>query len=61
MVYCLKASGLGITELMVRYIAWLCLRDDKLSDTDIVIVTGPRIELSVLIIERIKKLFYELS
>ena len=46
---------------MVRYIAWLCLRDDKLSDTDIVIVTGPRIELSVLIIERIKKLFYEVQ
>ena len=53
--------ALVLLSLSLRYIAWLCLRDDKLSDTDIVIVTGPRIELSVLIIERIKKLFYELN
>ena len=61
MVYCLKASGLGITETMVRLLSWLCLRDDKLRGTDIIIITGPRLELSISIIERIKKLFLDLT
>lgn len=30
MVWVLKATGLGITEFCIRYIAWLCLRDNKL-------------------------------
>ena len=25
-----KATGLGVTEFMLRYMAWLCLRDDNL-------------------------------
>src|SRR5687768_4496559 len=27
-VWVIKATGLGITEFMLRYIAWLCIRDD---------------------------------
>jgi hypothetical protein len=29
-VWSKKATGLGITEFMLRYIAWLCLKDDLL-------------------------------
>ena len=25
-----KATGLGIIEFMLRYLAWLCLKDDNL-------------------------------
>ena len=28
-VWIKKATGLGITEFMLRYIAWLCVRDDR--------------------------------
>lgn len=52
-----KATGLGITEFMLRYIAWLCLRDDKLKGSQMCIVTGPRIDLAITLVERIKGFF----
>lgn len=54
-----KATGLGITELMLRYILWLCLKDNKLRNTQICIVTGPRIDLAIDLIRRMKKLLPE--
>ncbi len=56
-VWIKKATGLGITEFMLRYIAWLCLRDDKLKGSQMCIVTGPRIDLAITLVERIKELF----
>lgn len=53
-----KATGLGITEFMLRYMAWLCLKDDKLNGCQMCIVTGPRIDLAITLIDRLKKLFY---
>jgi hypothetical protein len=52
-----KATGLGITEFMLRYMAWLCLRNTNLQDTQMCIVTGPRIDLAITLIDRLKKLF----
>jgi hypothetical protein len=52
-----KATGLGISEFMVRLMAWLCLKDDALSGSQMCIVTGPRIDLAIALIDRIKKLF----
>jgi hypothetical protein len=52
-----KATGLGITESMLRYLAWLCLKDTKLTGSQMCIVTGPRIELAITLIDRLKKLF----
>jgi hypothetical protein len=46
-----KATGLGITEFMLRYIAWLCLKDNKLKGTQMCIVTGPRIDLAITLID----------
>ena len=54
-----KATGLGITEFMLRYMSWLCLRNDKLQDTQMCIVTGPRIELAITLINRMKGLLEE--
>jgi hypothetical protein len=52
-----KATGLGISEFMLRFMAWLCLKDDALSGTQMCIVTGPRIELAIALIDRMKGLF----
>lgn len=56
-----KATGLGITEFMIRYIAWKCLKDDEWKnqqiDVNVVIMVGPRIELAITIMGRLKRLF----
>jgi hypothetical protein len=57
-LWILKSTGLGITEFFLRVIGWLCTRDDKLKGSQVCIVTGPRIELSVTLIDRLKGLFY---
>jgi hypothetical protein len=56
-VWIKKATGLGITELMLRLMAWLCLRDDTYKGTQMCIVTGPGIEPAISLINRIKGLF----
>jgi hypothetical protein len=52
-----KATGLGITEFMLRYMTWLCLRNNNLQGTQMCIVTGPRIDLAITLIDRMKRLF----
>jgi late competence protein required for DNA uptake (superfamily II DNA/RNA helicase) len=54
-----KAAGLGITEFMMRHMAWLSLKDDRLRGTQMCIVTGPRIDLAITLIDRMKTLFNE--
>ena len=56
-VWIKKATGLGVTKFMLRYMAWLCLRDDRLKGSQLCIVTGPRIELAITLIDRMKGLF----
>jgi hypothetical protein len=57
LLYILKAAGLGISEFFLRYASWLCLRDNKLSNSQMCIITGPRINLAIDLISRMKKLF----
>lgn len=54
----LKSSGLGLTEYFLRYMSWLCVKDDKLSGSDMVIITSPRINLAQDLVLRIEKMFY---
>ncbi|HZA06836.1 MAG TPA: hypothetical protein VE619_03945 [Nitrososphaeraceae archaeon] len=42
-----KAIGLGISEFMLRFMAWLCLKDNALSGSQMCIVIGPRIDLAI--------------
>jgi hypothetical protein len=42
---------------MLRFMAWLCLNDNSLSGSQMCIVTGPRIDLAIALIDRMKKLF----
>jgi hypothetical protein len=53
-----KATGLGISEFMLRFMAWLCLKDNSLSDSQMCIVTGPRIDLAIALIDRMKSYFH---
>jgi hypothetical protein len=46
-----KATGLGISEFMLRFMAWLCVKDNSLSGSQMCIVTGPRIDLTIALIE----------
>ncbi|MGH9972996.1 MAG: hypothetical protein ACRD93_03760, partial [Nitrososphaeraceae archaeon] len=57
-LWVLKSTGLGITEFFLRVIGWLCTRDDKLKGSQVCIVTGPRVELSITLIDRLKAIFY---
>jgi late competence protein required for DNA uptake (superfamily II DNA/RNA helicase) len=52
-----KATGVGISEFMLRFMAWLCLKDSTLAGSQMCIVTGPRIDLAIALIDRMKKLF----
>lgn len=52
-----KATGLGVTEFMLRFMAWLCTRNDDYKDSQMVIVTGPNQELAIKLIKRMKALF----
>lgn len=36
-----KATGLGVTEFMLRFMAWLCLRNEDYRNSQMCIVTGP--------------------
>jgi hypothetical protein len=52
-----KATGLGLSEFMLRFMTWLCLKDNSLSGSQMCIVTGPRIDLAFTLIDRMKGLF----
>ena len=60
-VWIKKATGLGITEFILRYMAWLCLKDNTLRGSQMCIVTGPRIELAITLIDRMKGFFENFS
>jgi hypothetical protein len=52
-----KATGLGVTEFMLRLMAWLCLRNNEFQNSQMVIVTGPNQELAIKMIKRLKGFF----
>lgn len=57
-LWVLKATGLGITEFMLRYICWKCETDPTYNRGEVVIIVGPNQELAIRLIDRIKA-FYE--
>jgi hypothetical protein len=52
-----KATGLGITELLLRIMAWLCLRNNDNQNSQMCIVTGPNQDMAIKLIKRMKGLF----
>src|ERR1044071_3817489 len=60
-LWILKATGLGISEYCLRWMAYLCLRDNTYRNSQFVIVTGPNWDLSKKLIKRLKLLFEPLQ
>jgi hypothetical protein len=58
-----KSTGLGVTEFMLRFMVWLCVRNDdyKGSQMCIVTVTGPNQDIAIKLIKRMKVLFESLG
>ena len=52
-----KATGLGITEFFLRIIVWLATKDDAFANKQVVIVTGPNLQIAITLVKRIKALF----
>lgn len=48
-----KATGLGISEFFLRYMAWMCYHDGSCKDAQMCIITGPNIELAKGLIRRL--------
>jgi hypothetical protein len=51
-----KATGLGLSEFYLYYFLWLACKDDSLKNTCIGFITGPRLELTVMLMDRLKNL-----
>ena len=56
-IFVKKARGLGITEILLRYMAWLAVKDSTYTNCRFHIVTGPRIDLAEEEVDRIRLLF----
>jgi late competence protein required for DNA uptake (superfamily II DNA/RNA helicase) len=54
-----KSTGLGVTEFMLRIMAWLCTKEDSGSNgaCQMCIVTGPNIDIAIKLIRRLKNIF----
>jgi hypothetical protein len=52
-----KATGLGVTEFFLRFMAWLCLRNSDYRNSQMCIVTGPNQDIAIKLIKRMKGLF----
>src|SRR6476646_3844892 len=52
-----KATGLDVTEFMLRLKAWLCIKDSNFVNSQICIVTGPNQDMAIKLIKRLKGIF----
>ncbi|MGI0002463.1 MAG: hypothetical protein ACRD42_05230 [Nitrososphaeraceae archaeon] len=52
-----KSRGLGVTEFLLRYIAWCCILAKFGLNARVCIITGPRLDLAEDLIARFKGLF----
>jgi hypothetical protein len=56
-----KASGLGITEFVLRYMAWLATKDNTYTNTQFPIITGPNQDIAIKLVKRIRLMFDNLG
>lgn len=56
-VWILKSRGLGITELILRYFAWLCLSSNYYEGKFIHIITGTKEQFAAKLILRLENIF----
>lgn len=56
-----KASGIGITELCLRYICYKSICTSDWDNSQVCIVCGNRIDLAIMLIRRIKRFFPDVA
>ncbi len=56
-LWCLKSTGLGVSEFFLRLMSWLCTSTDDYKNTQMCIITGPNIDLATKLIKRLKAIF----
>jgi hypothetical protein len=56
-LYVLKSTGLGISELCLRFMAWLAVRNNDYKNSQMVIITGPNLDLATKLVKRLKAIF----
>lgn len=56
-----KSRGIGVTEFLLRYIAYQCLTEKFPPNSRVCITTGPRIDLAEDLISRFKGLFSKVA
>jgi len=56
-LWCLKSTGLGVSEFFLRLMAWLCTSTDEYKNSQMVVVTGPNLSLAVKLMKRLKGIF----
>jgi hypothetical protein len=57
-IWILKSRGIGVTEFLLRYIAWCCVSQKFPGNSRVCFIVGPRIDLAEDLIARFKGLFY---
>lgn len=55
-VWIKKATGLGISEFYLYYFLWEACNKAELENTHVGFITGPRLELTVMLMDRLKNL-----
>lgn len=50
-----KSRGLGVTEFFLRYMAWLCLKDNEMRNCQMAIVVGPNAKLGTDLLTRFRE------
>ena len=56
-LWCLKSTGLGVSEFFLRLMAWICTSTDDYKNSQMVVVTGPNLSLAVKLMKRLKGIF----
>jgi hypothetical protein len=56
-LWCKKSTGLGVSEFMLRLMAWLCVKDDSYKNSQMCIIVGQNIDLAIKLIKRLKQIF----
>jgi hypothetical protein len=56
-IWILKSRGIGCSEFLLRYIAWLCITRFSRNTSRVCFIVGPRIDLAEDLIARFKGLF----
>jgi len=54
-----KATGLGLTELVLLWTLWKCYKDPMFYGKEAIFITGPNVDLAKDLIRRSKRFLYE--